>query len=100
MAGPNDTGGFRINVPPGSDAVRDMQALVLAVMRGDEEGQQVILDNADLQSLVHVLAVTVAACLTGRPGADPDAPPGRLTDAELQDAEARLITAIAGPDDP
>ena len=101
MAGPCGCGGIGCILPEGSDGARDAVALVRAVLRADEEGQAAILAHADLRDVVHMLAAMVAACFAAaaRGGADPDAAPGPLTEAELQAAEAMLITGIEGPDD-
>lgn len=99
MAGPCGHGGIHGSLPDGADSARDATALILAILRGDEEGQQAILGNADLQSLVHLLASIAAAMIAGAAGADPDAPPGALTTGELHAVEAILVTGITGPDD-
>jgi len=99
MAGPCDHGGIHIELPPGGDTPRDVLALIRAILRGDDEGQAAILANADLSSVVHMLAALTAAWLSAaaRGETDPDAPPRALTEQELQAAEAILITMIEGP---
>lgn len=99
MAGPTDDGGMRLNLPDGEDTARDMIGLIIATLRGDEQGQAAILANTDVDSLVRMLATTLAAILAGGVRADPDAPPSALTDEQLHAIEAILVTGITGPGD-
>jgi hypothetical protein len=100
--GPGDHGGIGGWLTDPEETTRDATGLVRAVLRGDDEGQDAILANADLRSLAQLLAATVAAMLTAsvRGGQeDPDTAPGPLTEEELQAAEAILATGIEGPGD-
>jgi hypothetical protein len=101
MAGPSDDGGIGIDIPGGADAVRDMHALIRAILRGDDEGQAAILAGASLPGLARLLAATIAALLTAIicSEADPDAPPSALTGEQLLAAESILLAGVTGPDD-
>ena len=100
MSGPCDHGGIHMHLPDG-DSVRDVVGLILATLRGDSEGRAAIRGNCNTESVDEFLEGMVAAMLIAavRHGQDPDAPPGPLTERELQAAEAILITGIEGPDD-
>ena len=106
MAGPCDHGGIHLNLgddDQAGDALRDMHALIRAILQGDEDGQDVILANAHLRNLAQLLASTVTGCLIAVAcggEADIDAPPTALTDDQLHAVEAFLATAWeGGPDD-
>jgi hypothetical protein len=94
MAGPDGHGGINVNLPGGRDVARDFIALVLAVIRGDEEAQKVIRDNADRDGLLSLSMAALASALTYLAGGDPDAPPSALTGEQLQAIEEALITGI------
>jgi len=101
MDGPCDHGGIRMHLPDGGDAMRDMTGLVLAVLRGDDDGRMAILGNCDQESVLMLAAGVLAAMLMAavRGESDPDAPPSALTAEQLDAAEAILITGIESPDD-
>jgi hypothetical protein len=100
MTGPCEHGGIHIHGPD-DDSVRDMLALVRAILRDDSEGQQAVLAHADLRGLAHVLGGTLAALLlaSARQGeTDPDTAPEAATEHQLTIAEAILTAGLDGPD--
>jgi len=98
----NSEGGFEFS-DPGDDVIRDTFGLILAILRLDEDGQQAILDNADLRGLAFTCAAIAAACVTAtvrRDETDLDTPPAALTGEQLQHAQAFLAMAFTRPGDP